>query len=244
MVLRRARPRALLSRVLPGLLLGLLPALAVPGAAAAHGANGQPIPDAAYYRTELTAGQSLPAGVAARVDPAGEWLELVSTSRTDVVILGYTREPYLRLHSGVVEQNQLSPTTYINRSLFADSLPSGEPAKLAPAWHQIGTDGVARWHDHRIHWMGQSRPPMVQSDPTHPHLVGSWTVHATADGTPFTITGTLTWIGKPASGPSLPAWVWGLVGVVSGVAGFLLVSTVRTRRARSASPERELVSTP
>ncbi len=32
-----------------------------------------------------------------RVDPAGEWIELTDTGPDEVIVLGYTREPYLRL---------------------------------------------------------------------------------------------------------------------------------------------------
>jgi hypothetical protein len=134
-----------------------------------HG-SGQTIPDLAYYRSELSAVVPAPPGATARVDPAGEWLELATTGPAEVVVLGYTREPYLRIKAGVVEENQLSQTTYLNRSLFADSVPTGQDSGgLAPAWKQIGSTGVVRWHDHRIHWMGQERPPAVRADPRHPH---------------------------------------------------------------------------
>jgi hypothetical protein len=100
---------------------------------------------------------------------------------TTVVVLGYTGEPYLRITSTSVEENQLSPTVYINRSLFADAVPTSQTAgSVAPAWARTANTGTVRWHDHRIHWMGQARPPAVVADPRHAHQIGSWTVHATA----------------------------------------------------------------
>jgi hypothetical protein len=203
------------------------------GAAVAHGA-GQPVPDAAYYRTQLTAVDPTPAGVVARVDPGGEWVEVAATGPVEVLVLGYTREPYLRVKAGQVFENQLSQTTYLNRSLFADSVPASEDGgTVAPVWKQIGSGGRARWHDHRIHWMGQARPPAVAADPGHPHPVGTWTVHATADGVPFQIRGTLSWLGKPEAGgglASLPQWVLWLVESMVVVIGVLVLVVVAQRR--------------
>jgi hypothetical protein len=215
-------------------LATLLPA----SAAAAHG--GQPVPDAAYYRTDLSGVQPSPSGVTARVDPAGEWIELASTGPAEIIILGYTKEPYLRIEGGAVEENQVSPTTFLNRSLFADSLPDEhDSTTLPPVWRQVATNGVARWHDHRIHWMGGDLPPQVRADPSHAHPIGDWVVHATAAGVPFDIRGTLRWIGKPNS--SLPPWLWAaeilgiavlVVGVVAGVR--------RDRRAETRLTEAQL----
>jgi hypothetical protein len=213
--------------VLAALVLGPVPA-------GAH-APGQQLPDASYYRAEITGGVTpATAGVTARVDPGGEWLELSNAGPGTVLVLGYTGEPYLRLSSAGAEENELSQTTYLNRALFADSVPTaGSGSSVAPAWKQIGGTGTARWHDHRIHWMGRDRPPAVASDPTHPHLVGNWTVHATADGVPFEVHGALRWLGKPAdAGKASPAQAW-LLTLLAGmvvVVGMLTVALVRARR--------------
>jgi hypothetical protein len=216
------------------LLLGPLGA-----AALAHGA-GPPIPDAAFYHTGFS--EVIPAtrGVTVSVDPAGEWIELRNTGPAEIVVLGYIREPYLRVTSTVVEENQLSQSTYINRSLFADSVPTGQDSgTLAPAWKQIGTSGSVRWHDHRIHWMGQSRPPVVDADPRNPHTIGTWTVHATADGVPFDIRGDLQWIGKPGEGLVIPQWVLWVVDplvLIIGILGMLMWNRRRKRKAASEAP--------
>lgn len=200
---RPARFTAALALASVGVLLGAAPA-------AAHG-SGQNLPDAVYYRTELTDVTPTVAGVTASADPAGEWIGLSNTGPAVVIVLGYTREPYLRVTADSAEENELSPTTYINRAMFADSVPSGtDPGSVAPSWKQVATTGSVRWHDHRVHWMGQSRPPEVAADPTHPHQVGTWTVHATADGVPFDLHGTLRWLGKPDTSP-LPPWFFALV---------------------------------
>jgi hypothetical protein len=213
-------------------------ALAPAGAAAAHG-TGQTIPDSAYYRSSLTAVVPSPPGVTVRVDPAGEYIQLTDSSSAQIVVLGYTREPYLRITSTAVAENLVSQTTYLNRSLFTDSIPNGQDAGgLAPVWRQISTSGTVRWHDHRIHWMGQQRPPAVQADPSHPHLIGTWEVHATADGLPFQVRGDLRWIGKPARTSGIQTWVlWLLVGLDVVICILIVLAVRRRLRRAEAGPD-------
>jgi hypothetical protein len=206
-------------------LLGLT---AVP--AAAHGGG----PDAAYYRTQLTEVAPRPPGVSAGVDPAGDWIELTYTGPETVIVLGYLREPYLRVTASGVEENLLSQTTYLNQAMFAE-IPTGMArTAAAPNWNSIARNGTARWHDHRIHWMGQGRPPVVAADPTHAHQVGTWAVHATVGSAPFEIRGTIDWRGRPG-GLSATAWlILGLVNIPF-FAGALALTRIRHRRRMPAS---------
>ncbi|MGC9669576.1 hypothetical protein ACNTMW_23865 [Planosporangium sp. 12N6] len=223
--------------------LGALTILAAAVAFAPDRADAHPpaqqAPDAPYYRTEITGGVTpVTAGVTASVDPAGEWVELSNAGPAAVVVLGYTGEPYLRITSSGVEENQLSQTTYLNRALFADTVPTAQSGGgVAPAWKRIGDAGKARWHDHRIHWMGRERPPVVAADPTRPHLVGDWAVRATADGTPFEVRGALRWLGRPADtgrvGPA-QAWLLTLLAGMTVVVGVLTIALIRARRRRPA----------
>jgi hypothetical protein len=209
----------------------------LPVAAYAH-SGSQSIPDAAYYSTELSAVTPAPDGVIARVDQGGEWVEVTNAGTATVIVLGYGGEPYLRVTAGEVAENRLSESTYLNRSLFADSVPTGSPgADVPPVWQPIGETGTARWHDHRIHWMGQARPPAVAADPRHAHPIGDWVVHATAGGVPFDIRGTLRWIGKPASADPrrpVPEWLLAtLEAVALAVAIALGLAVARRQSARS-----------
>jgi hypothetical protein len=234
----RSRFAALLAAtfaVLASPTLGAQPALA-------HG-GGTPIPDAAFYRTEVTTVTPQPASVTVRADPAGDYLELTNTGATPVIVLGYLAEPYLRVTAGGVEENAISPSAYINKSLFADTMPTGgQAADVAPAWHQIATVGKTQWHDHRIHWMGQTPPPAVGADPAHAHPVGTWVVHATADGKPFDIHGTLRWIGKPGSGLSIQTWQIVAANIAALGAG-LIVFRYTSRRKRKQPPTEPAEST-
>jgi hypothetical protein len=84
--------------------------------------------------------------------------------------------------------------------------------------------------------MGQSRPPDVAADPKHPHLVGSWTVRATADGAPFELHGTLNWLGKPdtlAVSPWLVAMLIPLLVLIL-VAGWHILQQRRHSRGSDA----------
>ncbi len=212
--------------------VGLVAVGLAPGAALAH-PPGQQNGDAPYYRAEITGISPAVAGVTAEVDPGGEWIELRNTGPSTVEVRGYTGEPYLKISSTGVDENQQSQTTYLNRSLFSDSVPTGQAGgSVAPAWKQIATTGAVRWHDHRIHWMGRARPPMVESDPTHPHLVGTWTMHAIADGKPFDVTGALRWLGKPATVKSAPlqSWLLALLAGMTVAVGVLAIALVRARR--------------
>ncbi|MEN3308747.1 MAG: hypothetical protein V7603_4949 [Micromonosporaceae bacterium] len=208
------------------------------GAAGAHVGGQQAVPDATYYRSSLTRVLPAPAGVSVRVDPAGDFIELTNTGATDVAVLGYTGEPYLRVTATVVAENALSQTTYLNRSLFADSVPTGQDTgSVAPMWRQIGATGTVRWHDHRIHWMGQQRPPAVQADPGHPHLVGAWQVHASAGATRFDIFGELRWTGKPDT-RKVPEWLLWLAESLAVVSfGLLTAFLLRQRRPAGSSGE-------
>ena len=215
---------------------GFAAVLAVAGAApaVAHG-GGPPIPDAAYYRTALAGDNALPPGVTAAVDPAGEWLQVGYTGPAEIIVLGYSREPYLRITAIDAQENALSPTTYLNKAGFAELPASTQTADVAPAWQPIAGTGRVRWHDHRIHWMGQTQPPPVAADPTHAHLVDDWTVHATAAGMPFEIRGTLSWIGKPGNQLSGFTWLILAGGNLPFVA-VLVVLTLRQRRRKAARP--------
>jgi hypothetical protein len=200
--------------------------------AGAHAAS----PDTNYYRAEITGITPAVAGVTARVDPVGEWIEVTNTGPAEVIILGYAREPYLRVTAAGVQENELSSSAVLNRALFADLPTSTEGNSAPPVWKPVASKTTARWHDHRIHWMGQSRPPAVTKDPTRPHPVGTWTVHATADGKPFEVTGTLRWLGKPADGLSwFQILTWVVLGLMVVAVAVLTVALVRARR-RAVTP--------
>src|SRR5258706_506383 len=49
---------------------------------------------------------------------------------------------------------------------------SAKNAKVGDTdWEKISSDPVARWHDHRIHWMLPTNPSTVQASPGRRHVV-------------------------------------------------------------------------
>jgi hypothetical protein len=215
-----------------------------PSAALAH-VGGPPPSDAPYYETLPTGITPLPTGVTAQVASNGDWIELTVTGPVEVVVGGYG-EPYLRVTAAGVWQNDLSATGYLNQSLFVDtSALNGTPASTAPTWRRTGLAGTARWHDHRIHWMGVSRPPGVAADPSHRHLIGNWTIPARAGPERFTIRGTLNWIGKPDQLFGMPSGIAVALLLATGIGVLLtmvLLGSARRLGARSGHPP--LRSTP
>jgi len=207
-----------------------------PSAATAH-VGGPPPSDAPYYQTLLTSITPRPAGVTAQVASSGDWIELTVTGPEEVIVSGYGGEPYLRITAGGVWQNDLSATGVLNESLFVDAAAlTGTRATAAPTWRRTGPTGTVRWHDHRIHWMGVSRPPNVAADPIHRHLIGRWTIAARAGREPFTIDGTLNWIGKPRLFLGMPPRIALALTLGACVAALLTMAVLHTGRRRSPYP--------
>jgi len=172
--------------------------------AAAHSTNGS---DATHYRTRLDGLTPPVAGLTATVDPRGEWIQVTNATGKTLTILGYAHEPYLRITPAGVEQNATSPTVTLNQSLFAD-ISQALTRQAAPQWLPMSPGNQARWHDHRIHWMGAVRPPAVQAHPRTAQLIGTWTVHMTLESQPIEMTGTLNWLPiKNGPSPILVAFI-------------------------------------
>lgn len=95
--------------------------------------------------------------------------------------------------------------------------------------------GTARWHDHRIHWMGVGRPANVVGDPAHPHLIGSWTVPARAGQGPVMLRGTLNWTGKPNQLLGIPT---SAAVPLLAAAGILAITITTSRTGRRLSRHR------
>jgi hypothetical protein len=210
------------------------------GPASAHGGSAG---DDAYYQAAVTSVSPAVPGVTVRVDQHAQWVEVASTRPDPVVVQGYLGEPYLRITSAGVAENQRSLSAVLNRSMFAEIVPTEQNnPNAAPVWKTISGQRSARWHDHRVHWMGAQRPPAVAADPTRPQPVGTWVVRVTAGTTPMTVTGTLSWRGGEGEGGGgvgrLVAglartliWVEVLAVVLGG--GMVTVDLVRRRRRRA-----------
>ena len=144
------------------------------------------------------------------------WLD--NRSRKTVVIDGYGGEPYLRFAPKGIFVNTNSPAGYLNQDRYGRSaVPKSANAKAPVKWAKLAGGNVWAWHDHRIHYMIPTFPPVISAAPDKPHHVFDWKVPATADGKRFTIDGSLDYTPPPKGSQSFPfALVIALAVVIGG----------------------------
>ena len=175
--------------------------------AGAHTTGGPP---ASNYRTELTGLRPPSRGVAVSLAPDHEQLELRVSGPQIVTVLGYQGEPYLRVDTRGVAENERSPAVVANRT----RIPTGSPGRStdAPRWRRVSRRPIARWHDHRAHWMGGITPSAVRRDPDHENVVFHWSIPLRIDGRRAQIRGQIRWAPPP------PAWPWWAAAAITAVA--------------------------
>lgn len=190
--------------------LAILLATALP--AYAHGGGG---PDATNFKATVTevssAGEQggTPEGISWSVLANDALLEVDNGSGTEMVVFGYSDEPYLRIGPEGVFENRNSPAAYINQERFGVvDVPSGVSATGQPDWTKVSDESTYRWHDHRIHWMSQTLPPQVAADEQSKTIkIFDWAVPFSLDSSRFEVTGTLNWIRPDSAAP------WLLIGL-------------------------------
>jgi hypothetical protein len=164
-------------------------------------------------------------------------LELTNRSSETVVVVGYRKEPFLRIAAdGTVEVNKRSPSYYLNDDRYAEgvSVPASADPKAPPQWQRVDKTGRYTWHDHRIHWMAHTVPPQVKDEDKRTKVF-DWKVPVRVGDRSAAIGGSLIWVGKPGGGFPLVAGI-SLAAAVLG--GLVLVVVVRRRRA-GPRPARE-----
>lgn len=171
-------------------------------AASAHSVSGV---SATNFRTELRSVSPEVPGLTMRVIETGSRFELENRSGEEVLVFGYSKEPYLRVGPEGVFENTRSPATYLNRSRRGILAPPTNADPTAePEWRKVSSDPVARWHDHRIHWMGNQDPPAVRRDPGRRHVViPDWMVEMRRGATTVAARGDLVWVPGPSPFPWL-----------------------------------------
>jgi hypothetical protein len=202
------------------LLIALVAVVASPDRADAHGIGG--IRPSNYETLVLSVRPSVPGVEVTSVD-LGDRLQLRNTTGTDVTVLGYDEEPYLRVGPRGVFENRRSPAVYLNRSRTTSTpVPKLADPKAKPEWHRVDDGATVRWHDHRAHWMGRTDAPAVQADPGVTHLVQPFVVQLRRGGEAITVKGAVRWIPGPSPWP----WI--------GLALLLAVVVVALSRTRLA----------
>lgn len=183
----------------------LLVVLAAP--AAAHGRSG----DASNYRSRVVDAPDLP-GVRWRVWGGDEQLSVTNTGTTEVVVLDYEGDPYLRVGPDGVFENRDSEAVWLNRDRFAVTrVPPGVGSGARPEWVRV-SDGTSRlWHDHRVHWMSPRPPAPVLADPGSTATITRWRVPFDHGGRRLAVRGTLEWVPGPSPWP----WLLGALAVTA-----------------------------
>jgi hypothetical protein len=115
---------------------------------------------------------------------------------------------------GTVQENVHSRAHFQNASRY--SADSGPQLLGQPEWVTVAHGGEYAWHDHRIHFMARSRPPVTQ-----------WQLDLTVDGRPVAIAG--FW--GPTSSPSPLPWLI----LAAGSGAWALVVTLLATRAGAAT---------
>jgi hypothetical protein len=172
------------------------------GPASAHAVSGQ---SATNLQTNLRSVTPAVPGLTVKVVESGSRLEVTNKTGKEVVVLGYKDEPYLRIGPEGVFQNRLSPATYINKSREGEEPPeAAQKAKVGDTdWEKISSEPLARWHDHRIHWMSPNDPPEARAEPGKRHVINAeWVVPIKSGAETIAVKGDLVW--EP--GPSALPW--------------------------------------
>ena len=194
-----------------GVLLGLA------GPASAHGEDAQGVD--ADYLTTLT---DVPVGVSASVVEGGSQLELRLSRAAEVVVLGETGEPFLRLTPDGAELNEDSP--YAWRTLDRRGItevPADADGVGEPRWTKTPGDPAAVYHEHRMHWTEPNPPPEVAAAPDDERRLRDWSVPLVVDGVPVALTGTLDYLPGPSPWAWLPVGLLALAGTAVALRGRL-----------------------
>ena len=145
----------------------LLAAVVLVLAAAGPAAADPPGPT--DYRSTVVGLEPDPGGaVAARLIGGDSFFELTVAAGTEVTVLGYQGEPFVRFTAdGTVERNERSPSRWLNDDRYADRpVPAGATADAEPDWRPVARGGTYAWHDHRAHWMSPTHPPGAEPGDT------------------------------------------------------------------------------
>ena len=176
------------------------------GAAFAHTVSGA---GASNYRTTFLGFSRPLPGITIRAIENGSRVELDNRTATEVVVIGYETEQYLRIGPQGVFRNELSPSTYLNRTRNATTQPPPDATPGAtPRWVRISSGHVARWHDHRVHWTSGTLPPSVRIDPGKYHDISENPIKLSYAGKPVDATFRLAWVPGPSP------WPWYAFGAV------------------------------
>jgi hypothetical protein len=207
-------------------IAALFACLVVPGAEAHFGTAKL------GYRSTIESVDPRVPGTEFKVLYGDDQIWLKNTSGETIVIDGYGGEPYLRFSPSGIFVNVNSPAGYLNQDRYGKSaVPKSASEKAKPDWQKLAGGDVWAWHDHRIHYMSPTLPPVISAAPRKPHHVFDWKVPASANGKRFFIEGSLDYKPPPKENQSFPvALVIALAAVIAaGMVGLFFLRRVILR---------------
>lgn len=185
--------RSLVGVVLAALFLGL----ATAPSASAHSAADSP---ASNLVSKVLRVAPADAPFAVRVIEAGSRIEVRWRRGPALVVPDYDGHPYLRIGPAGVEENTQSNAVYLNRTRSGGAaIPTDLRPEGPPTWQRTSAEPVARWHDHRIHWMGSSTP--VRDGGREQVVYPDWQIAVRSGSTAYVVHGELRWVPGPSPLP-------------------------------------------
>ena len=186
--------------------------------ASAHTVSGG---GATNFRSRLlTVAPNVP-GLTVRVVENGRRMELTNVGSTDVTVLGYLGEPYLRVGPAGVFENTRSPSVLLNAP-NALPAPPGPAASAAgpPLWRRLSGAHTVFWHDHRTHWVGGVPAALVRHATPAGLVLRQWRIELRAGDQQVEAVGVLAYVPGPSPWP----WLGLAVALAAGV-----LAAARTR---------------
>ncbi len=189
------------------------------GPASAHSAGNTP---ASNYVSRVIGIKPPTDSFTAKTVEAGSRIEITWRTGPDVVVLDYEGFDYLRLGADGVFENSQSRAVYVNANRQGSApIPEGLHPEGPPEWRRISSGHVARFHDHRVHYMGAEPPPQVRQARQRNHLVQDFSIEVRRAGVTHSVLGSVRWIPGPSP---LPALGLGAAAGVLSAAAIVLAS--------------------
>jgi hypothetical protein len=202
------RVRRILATVV--IAVGILVAGASP--ASAHSVSGT---GGSNFKTTLPRVSPPIAGLHVKVIESGNRMEVTYTGAQTVYVSGLADDQFLRNDTRGVFENLNSTATYIFKTRNGVDPPDNIDPRDPPVWRKVSGGRTARWHDHRVHWMGRTNPPQVRRAPGDPHvIVPDWQFSIRQGATTAVVHGSLEWVPGPNPVPWFALAFLLLVGMV------------------------------
>lgn len=199
------------TRLVRGVVTGAVLAIAVASPAFADPAGPTD------YRSEVTAVEPATSQIEATILGGDSFLQLRVEPGTEVLVIGYRGEDYVWFRpDGTVWENRNSPSGYVNDDRFGGGeIPPNATPDAEPDWERVAAGGRWSWHDHRAHWMQETRPFGRSAGDQILEAV----VPLRVDGSDVDVTVISTWLPPPSP---VPVWLGGVVGAALAAAAYAL----------------------